>query len=205
MKYPIQLVSLKYINQIAAITNAEAKHSVATVALRDEPLERWIHNWQTNHAYYPWLVAINPQLDSTNQVIAYAKAAPYNPREGFVWSVTLSIYVKPAYQGQQISRALYHQLFSILKAQNYLNLYARIALPNPASQILHEKFGLQQSGVLTQFAYKFNRWLNMGIFTGTLDGTARIDNPFHMPHEILSVDKACKDLEVLSLLSNDKD
>jgi L-amino acid N-acyltransferase YncA len=158
----------RHIEQIAEITDDEARRSVATVASSSEPIERWRTSWASSHISSPWLVAIDQSQPQNQEVIGYAKAGHYNPREGFRWSATLSVYIKPQYKGQKLGHRLYDYLFPLLRAMGYQNVYARIALPNPASQALHQRFGLSQTGVLPRFAWKFNRWHDMAIYTGDL-------------------------------------
>ena len=178
------LAQNQHIKHIADITNQEAKRSAATVALKEEPVSRWMDSFQQYHNFAPWLVAISP--DHPNQILGFAKATPYNVREGFNWSVSLSIYVAQEFQGYKIGSALYDLLFNLLRIQGFRHVYARIALPNQGSQYLHERFGLRQSGVLPNFAWKFNQWHNMAIYTGSLS-----PNDSNQPPKALkSVDEA---------------
>lgn len=184
MSYTIRLAQARHITQIAEITNLEASRSVATVASSHEPIDRWLTQYQQSHHLTPWLVAIESPSEfqsstgeDRDQVIGYAKASPYNVRDGFTWSVALSIYIAESHKRMGVGEALYKILFELLIRQGYLNVYARIALPNPGSQRLHERYGLQQTGVLPQFAWKFGAWHDMAIYTGALqekpDGTPR--------------------------------
>ena len=175
MTFKIRLAQEKHIAQIAEITNQEAKYSAATVALKDEPVERWLESFRKYHDFAPWLVALAEHDDE--KVLGFAKASPYNAREGFNWSVSLSIYIAQDHKGQRLGTALYTVLFKLLQQQGFKNVYARIALPNPGSQILHERFGLSQSGVLPNFAWKFEQWHNMGIYTGMIEKDSDISAP----------------------------
>ena len=188
MNYPIRIAQHDDIEQIAEITHKEAQRSFASVAWHDEPLNRWIDHWEKNHRLYPWMVALDPSQPLNQQVIAYAKTSPYNPREGFNWSITLSVYVRPDYQGQKIAHQLYQQLFRLIRTQGYLQVYARIVLPNAASIALHQRFGLQQTGLLPHFAYKNQQWLNLAIFTGCI--VPDFDTAHTAPHTIISVEEA---------------
>ena len=173
MPYTIQLAEVGHIPQIVAIVNREAQRSTATAAFIDEPVERWASSYLTHHHRLPWLVSIDSDQAQGEQVMAFAKGSHYNPREGFQWSVELSIYVKPTYQGHGVARKLYTRLFHLLSVQGFHRVYARIALPNPASQGLHEHFGLTQTGLLPDFAWKFGRWYDVAIYTGSLSSTSQ--------------------------------
>ena len=166
MNYKLMLAQDQHVAQIIGIVNDEAKRSSATVALTEEPLSRWLEAYQSGRHYAPWIVAVSKE--DLNHVYGFAKASPYNVREGFNWSVSLSIYIAQEYKGVGIGFALYTMLFKLLRTQGFKNVYARIALPNPGSQTLHERFGLKQTGLLPNFAWKFNKWHDMGIYTGSL-------------------------------------
>ena len=184
MNFKIILAQNQHIAHIAAITNQEAKRSAATVALKEEPVSRWMDSFEKYQNFAPWLVAIAPK--NPDQVMGFAKASPYNVREGFNWSVSLSVYIAEEFQGFRLGSALYEVLFDLLRTQGFRNVYARIALPNQGSQYLHEKFGLRQSGVLPNFAWKFNQWHNMAIYTGSLHP----DDLEQPPQSLKSVDEA---------------
>ena len=184
MSFSIQLAEKHHIADIARLTNLEAQRSAATVASSDEPVERWQSQYQKYGNFAPWLVAIDDRLGQET-VVGYAKAAPYNVREGFLWSVTLSIYIAEEYKGEGLGKELYRVLFDLLKRQGFVSVYARIALPNPGSQRLHQSFGLSQTGVLPQFAWKFDRWHDMAIYTGSLR-----DQSDDCPSVLLSVEEA---------------
>ena len=194
-RYVLRYARFTDISSIVSLVNAEALRSAATVSSSPEPNISWQNQWNAQHAYYPWLVAEphtsddphtsdlasvkidrfiwSPNATSKHPPIGFAKAAPYNSRDGFDWSVTLSIYLNPNDQGQGLSTALYQNLFKILAWQGYRRSYARISLPNPASVALHQRFGLNQVGTLPCFAWKFDQWFDMAIFSGS------IACPFH--------------------------
>ena len=86
----------------------------------------------------PWLVA----TDEDGRVVGYAYAGEHRSRAGYRWSVDISVYVDPAAQRRGIGRALYAELLPILRRQGFVNAYAGIGLPNPASVRLHESIGM---------------------------------------------------------------
>ncbi len=183
--FVIRRARAEHVAQIAQITHDEARRSAASVASGDEPPERWRVDWEAQSPLYPWLVALDPRRPAGEEVVGYAKASPFNVRDGFRWSVALSVYLKPEVKGAGLGVALYGELFPLLRAQGYLRVYARIALPNPPSQALHERFGLRQTGLLPRFAWKFGRWFDMGIYTGSLVEDERA------PRGVVGVEEAC--------------
>jgi phosphinothricin acetyltransferase len=107
----------------------------------------------------PWLVA---ELDGA--VVGYAYAAPHRERPGYRWSVDISVYVAGGQQGRGIGRALYDELIPILRRQGFVNAYAGVALPNPASVALHEGIGMRRIGVYERVGWKFDRWVDVAWF-----------------------------------------
>ena len=101
----------------------------------------------------PWLV-----MEDGGRVIGYAYAGRHRERAGYRWSVDISVYVDGAHQHRGVGRALYAELLSILRRQRFVNAYAAIALPNPASVALHESIGMERIGVYTRVGWKFGAW-----------------------------------------------
>ena len=50
----------------------------------------------------------------------------------------------------------------MLPLQGFVNAYAGVTLPNPASVGLHEAMGFQPVGVYRQVGYKLGRWHDVG-------------------------------------------
>jgi phosphinothricin acetyltransferase len=74
----------------------------------------------------------------------------------------VSAYVAADVHRRGIGRALYTSLFRCLVLQGYVNAYAGIALPNPASVGLHEAVGFTPVGVYRGIGYKFGAWHDVG-------------------------------------------
>ncbi len=101
----------------------------------------------------PWLVATD-----ASGVIGYAYAGPHLERAGYRWSVNISVYVADGNQGRGLGRRLYDDLIPRLRRQGFVNAYAGIALPNPASVALHESIGMRRIGVYERVGHKFGAW-----------------------------------------------
>lgn len=107
----------------------------------------------------PWLVA-----EEGTELVGYAYAAQHRERAGYRWSVDVSVYVAAGAQERGIGRALYAELFDLIRRQGFLNAYAGIALPNPASVALHERFGMRLIGVYERVGFKFDRWVDVAWY-----------------------------------------
>ena len=62
-------------------------------------------------------------------------------------------------------------------AQGFVNVYAGIALPNPASVALHESIGMRRIGVYERVGYKFGAWHDVAWYG------MRIADPVGQPAE----------------------
>lgn len=107
----------------------------------------------------PWLVAVDGSSDAP---IGYAYAGTHHERAGYRWSVNISAYIADGFRGRGIGRLLYGELLPTLRRQGFVNVYAGIALPNPASIALHEALGMRLIGVYERVGYKFGAWHDVG-------------------------------------------
>lgn len=112
----------------------------------------------------PWLVA----EDKQGKVVGYAYASQWKGRCAYRFSVEVTVYLAPEASGQGLGSALYQELFAELKKRSYHSVIAGISLPNPASIALHEKMGMAKVAHFKQIGYKFNQWIDVGYWQGTL-------------------------------------
>jgi L-amino acid N-acyltransferase YncA len=106
---------------------------------------------------YPWLVC-----EADGQIAGYAYASQYRERTAYQWSTECSVYVHDAFQRHGIAQALYSALFTILKRQGFMNVYAVINLPNDKSSALHERMGFTYFATYEKVGYKLGQWKNVG-------------------------------------------
>ena len=104
----------------------------------------------------PYMVAV---LDGI--IAAYAYAAPYRPRPAYRFTVEDSIYVRPGYAGRGVGKQLLTQIIREAEAAGMAQMIAVIGdSANIASIKLHRSLGFQDTGVLRNVGFKFNRWLD---------------------------------------------
>ena len=120
----------------------------------------------------PWLVA-----EDGGTLVGYAYAAPHQDRPGYRWSVNISVYVADGHRGRGLGRALYEELLAILRRQRFVNVYAGIALPNPASVALHEGVGMRRTALYERVGFKFGAWHDVAWFA------LRLADPDGIPPE----------------------
>ncbi|MEH2394565.1 MAG: arsinothricin resistance N-acetyltransferase ArsN1 family B [Nostoc sp.] len=129
----------------------------------------------------PWLVCqINGEL------LGYAYATPYRTRAAYQWSVESSVYVNVEHRRKGVAKALYSSLFQLLQLQGFYNVFAAIALPNPASVAVHEAVGFSPVGVFCKVGYKFSEWHDVGWWQLSLQQQPLPVNP---PLSLLELQK----------------
>lgn len=107
----------------------------------------------------PWLVYIDNQ-----QIAGYAYATRWHTRASYKYSVESSVYLKHDMIGNGIGSSLYGELIGRLRALNYHAVIGGIALPNPGSVALHEKFGFEQVAHYRETGFKCDRWIDVGYW-----------------------------------------
>jgi L-amino acid N-acyltransferase YncA len=113
-------------------------------------------------ANYPWLVA-----EENGVVVGYAYASTWKARAAYRHTLESTVYVDAKFVGKGIGRKLYDALFAILREQSIHVVIGVIALPNEASIILHEKFGMHKAAHFNEVGFKFNRWVDVGYWQVT--------------------------------------
>ena len=137
----------------AAIYRPAVESSLASFEERPPTTEEMAERMRFTLARTPWLVA-----EDEGTVVGYAYAGPHHQRPGYRWSVNISVYVAVGHVGRGIGRRLYDELLALLRRQGFVNVYAGITLPNPASVALHEAIGMRRIGVYEGVGFKHGAW-----------------------------------------------
>lgn len=107
-------------------------------------------------AGYPYIVAIQGK-----QVLGYAYAARYRPREAYRYSVEDSVYVAKDATGLGIGGMLLGTLIERCTAAGFRQMIAVIGdSENHGSIALHRKMGFRQVGIIEKIGFKFGKWLD---------------------------------------------
>lgn len=102
---------------------------------------------------YPYIVA-----EQDGKPIGYAYASEFRERAAYGWDAELSVYVSGEKHHAGVGRALYSALIKMLKAQNFVNLYAWITTPNPISEVFHKSMGFEKLCEIPQTGFKMGKW-----------------------------------------------
>jgi L-amino acid N-acyltransferase YncA len=108
---------------------------------------------------YPFLVC-----EENDEILGYAYAAGYKPREAYSYSSEISVYIKNDSGRKGIGKSLYQKLFEELSKTKVHAVIAGIALPNEASVRLHEKFGFEKVAHFREVGFKLGRWIDVGYW-----------------------------------------
>jgi len=115
------------------------------------------------HPGHVWLVA-----EHEAEILGYAYAWPFEEREGYRFAVETSIFIRQDRIGGGIGRMLYAELLAALKQNGFATAVARIALPNPQSERLHEKLAFKKVAHFERIGHKFDRWIDIGYWQRSL-------------------------------------
>jgi phosphinothricin acetyltransferase len=137
----------------ATIYRPAVESSLASFEERAPTTEEMAERMRVTLARMPWLVA-----EDEGTVVGYAYAGPHHQRPGYRWSVNISVYVAAGHVGSGIGRRLYDELLALLRRQGFVNVYAGITLPNPASVALHEAIGMRRIGIYEGVGFKHGAW-----------------------------------------------
>jgi L-amino acid N-acyltransferase YncA len=138
---------------VAAIYAPAVKAGVASFEEQPPDAAEMARRIARTLARTPWLVAADD-----GRVIGYAYAGPHRERAGYRWSVNISVYVDRERQGRGIAGMLYGELLAWLRRQGFVNVYAGVTLPNPASVALHEAIGMRRMAVYERIGFKHGQW-----------------------------------------------
>jgi phosphinothricin acetyltransferase len=111
-----------------------------------------------------WIVA----QDNSGNIIGYAYASKWRERFAYRFSVEITVYLSAKSTNKGTGTALYKALFCELKRRNIHSVIGGITLPNDPSIGLHEKFGMMKVAHFKEVGFKFNQWLDVGYWQGTI-------------------------------------
>ena len=161
----IRSASVHDANQIVDIYNYYIKNTV--ISFEEEllgVLEMKERIDQVLKKGYPYLV-----YEVENEILGYAYASAWHPRAAYKHSVETSIYLKHDRLNKGIGSKLYSELLELLQQNNYRAIIGGIALPNPSSVALHEKFGYKKAAHYKDVGYKFDTWVDVGYWQLLID------------------------------------
>ena len=120
------------------------------------------HEWFAHYAGTGRYRVVVATMDGT--VVGFASSSRFRPKPGYETSVETSVYLAPDAIGRGAGSRLYEELFRMLEGEDLHRAYAGIALPNPASVALHERFGFKRVAHFTEQGCKFGRYWDVAWY-----------------------------------------
>ncbi len=149
---------------IAAIYAEAAENNKATFDFEGYPVEWWAKVPEREEL----LVAVED-----GEVLGFAKTGRFKDRPGYDTTREVSAYVHADHRGKGVGNALYRELLPRLEADDDLLMaVAGVALPNPASEALHEGHGFTEVGTFEDVGVKFGKPLSVRWYERRLSGGA---------------------------------
>lgn len=114
-------------------------------------------------AAFPYLVA-----EVQGQIVGYAYAGPFIPREAYDHCAEVSIYISRENHRSGMGRLLYEELSAQLRNQGITQIYACIGVPEAEDEYLtnnsaqfHAHMGFREVGRFRNSGKKFGRFYHM--------------------------------------------
>ena len=162
------LDDLSALNDIYNQYVAETHYTFDVEPMSAEARQEWFAHY-SSAGRYRVLVAV-----SEDRVVGYATSSRFRPKPAYETSIETSVYLAPESVGRGAGSRLYEGLFKALEDEDVHRAYAGIALPNPASIALHERFGFKRVAHFTEQGRKFDRYWDVAWYEKPL-GAEPID------------------------------
>ena len=151
---------------VAAIFTHFTLRTTMTVGTEVRTPREWRERYETAVVAGPYHLLV---AERDGAVVGYVETQRFRPKPSYDRSVELSIYVAPDEGRSGVGSALYGALFPRLTAEGRVHrAYAVIALPNEPSVAFHTRQGFVHRGTLSEAAFKFGRYLDIGYYERAL-------------------------------------
>jgi phosphinothricin acetyltransferase len=155
---PATAGDLSSVNDIYNQYVAETHYTFDVEPMSTDARREWFTHYGADGRYRV-VVAV-----SEGRVIGYASSSRFRAKPAYETSIETSIYLAPESVGRGAGTRLYEALFNLLEGQDVHRAYAGIALPNPASIALHERFGFKRVAHFTEQGRKFELYWDVGWY-----------------------------------------
>ncbi len=140
------------------IYNYEVENGVATLDLTQKTMaewERWFsaHN-RDNHPLYTAFCG--------GEIAGYVSLSPYREKEAYSSTVELSIYVSSDFRRRGIAVAMMEHILRVARDDPRTHtVVSVITAGNAASTALHDRFGFEYCGKISEVGMKFGKYLDI--------------------------------------------
>lgn len=137
------------------LTNHFIQHTAIHFGARPQTDQEFAAMWEEGREKYPWLAA---EVEGVGGFSGYAKAGVWRARDAYAPTAEVTVYVDPACHRRGVGRALYAELFRLLRASGFHTAVGGVTLPNEGSVGLHESMGFRHVGTFREVGRKFDQW-----------------------------------------------
>jgi phosphinothricin acetyltransferase len=155
---PATAKDLAALNDIYNQYVAEAHYTFDVEPMTMDGRREWFSHYGTSGRYRLMVAVFD------GKPIGYASSSRFRPKAAYETSVETSVYLAPESVGRGAGTRLYEGLFKHLEGEDVHRAYAGIALPNPASIALHERFGFKRVAHFTEQGRKFGRYWDVAWY-----------------------------------------
>jgi len=155
---PATVDDLSAVNDIYNQYVAETHYTFDVEPMTPDARREWFTHYDTSGRYRV-VVAV-----SEGVVVGFASSSRFRPKSAYETSIETSVYLAPDSVGRGGGTRLYEGLFKALQGEDVHRAYAGIALPNPASIGLHERFGFKRVAHFTEQGRKFGRYWDVAWY-----------------------------------------
>lgn len=113
--------------------------------------------WFAEHGEkHPAIVAVE-----AGEVLGWGALSPFRTREGYRFTVEVSVYIRHDAHRRGIGRAILDDLIERARKLGYRTLIGGASAEQAASIALQESMGFQNVGCFKEVGYKFDQWLDV--------------------------------------------
>lgn len=148
---------------IAEIYNGYVEKTVISFETEPVPVAEMAQRVADRLSRYDWLVA-----ERQGRLIGYAYYGQFRTRAAYDHVVESTVYIAGDALGLGLGRRLYAELIQSARDKGFREIIGVIALPNDASEQLHERMGFVRVGHLPRVGYKFGRYIDVSFWQWSL-------------------------------------
>ena len=155
----IRTVLLSDAEVICDIYNDYVLHSTITFEETPVSAEDMKSRIEVSTRNFPWLV-----YEIDGKPVGYTYGRKWRDRAAYRNTVETGTYLDSRFTGRGIGAELKGELLRMLRERSFHAVISGIALPNPASVALNEKFGFVKVAHFRDVGFKFNKWIDVGYW-----------------------------------------
>ncbi|HMB74342.1 MAG TPA: GNAT family N-acetyltransferase [Gammaproteobacteria bacterium] len=165
------------------------RHGLQMLAIVNDAIEHttWVYDYQprTAQAMAAYIDArrsagfpVIAALDDRQALIGFGTFGPFRHLPGYKYTVEHSVFVEKSARRRGIGAQLLTRLITLARDGEYHVMIGVIDSSNLASMVMHESFGFECCGTLSEVGYKHGRWLDAVFYQLVLETPS---NPVEPP------------------------